>query len=505
MENKMEIGKAIKKKIEGLDQNPSDQLWGKIEKELNAKSRNKFLFWVFPLVVFIGFTTFCGYNFLTDQKINFYNKIDNEQLNKKNNPSSRNKLDPNSISSKSFKVLDSSQKIINGDQKTKNNEDISKHSSLKNIDKQIDSIIKPIKTLNKNLYNKTTRLVRSNSKYDEYEVTLKRKYFYRKYKNKTKYSTVSVSKHRTKKNNAYKNYKQPRIFTKVEAELLPETENLTLKNNTLNDAVTINNLDNKSDIEIPQSATTTTMQKKDIKIKPKKNILADTTQIKKPQDSKFEIVLSPYFGPSYYDSFANGNLITARDATAKKKGLLTYNYGVYFRWMATERFGLRLGFGKTDYNYSVSTVNNNDFIDFNTVNVINYTETQIYNDFSTAPKVNFTQKTSYVEVPIEAYFVIKDYKKFEIAATTGLSLLFLRDNNLTLKSDAIQERVIGTNKKTLEFGYTVNAGLSFGYKLTKKLNFDISPSFKLQFIEVIRNENFQPFSANLQAGFSYKW
>ena len=34
MENKMEIGKAIKKKLEGLDQNPSDQLWGKIENDL---------------------------------------------------------------------------------------------------------------------------------------------------------------------------------------------------------------------------------------------------------------------------------------------------------------------------------------------------------------------------------------------------------------------------------------------------------------------------------------
>ena len=89
----MEIGKAIKERLKGLDQNPSDQLWGKIENDLNAKSRNKFLFWVFPLVVFIGFTTFFGYNFLTDQKINFNNKIDNEQLNEKNNPSSRNKLD----------------------------------------------------------------------------------------------------------------------------------------------------------------------------------------------------------------------------------------------------------------------------------------------------------------------------------------------------------------------------------------------------------------------------
>ena len=505
MENKMEIGKVIKKKLEGLDQNPSDQLWGKIENDLNAKSRNKFLFWVFPLVVFIGFTTFFGYNFLTDQKINFNNKIDNEQLNEKNNPSSRNKLDPNSISSKSFKVLDSSQKIINGDQKTKNNEDISKHSSLKNIDNQIDSIIKPIKTLNKNLYNKTTRLVRSNAKYDEYEVTLKRKYFYKKYKNKTKYSTVSVSKHRTKKNNAYKNYKKPRIYKIAKNLQLTSPENLIVENDANRKFDTLHNYKDIVDLETPKSATSTAVIKKETIRKVKKNILADTTQIKKPQDPKFEIVLSPYFGPSYYDSFANGNLITARDATATKKGLLAYNYGVYFRWMATERFGLRLGFGKTDYNYSVSTVNNNDFIDFNTVNVINYTETQIYNDFSNAPKVNFTQKTSYVEVPIEAYFVIKDYKKFEIAATTGLSLLFLRDNNLTLKSDAIQERVIGTNKKTLEFGYTVNAGLSFGYKLTKKLNFDISPSFKLQFIEVIRNENFQPFSANLQAGFSYKW
>ncbi len=509
MENKMEIGKAIKKKIEGLDQNPSDQLWGKIEKDLNAKSKNKYLFWLFPLVVFLGFTTFIAYNLLTDQSINnIINEVQKGRVSDVKIDSSDDKFNQNTVNNKKSEVSINNEKGVNSDKKTFNKKIIIKNLSLKNNENQVDSILKPNINTNRNskkFYKKTTRLVRSNSKYDEYEVTLKRKYFFKKYKNKINYSLARTSKKKTKKNSALKNYKKPRIFANVKNVAISATQSPAVKNNATNETDTVNISNNKSDIEVPTSTTTTTLVKKDIKIKPKKNVLSDSIQNIKSENIKFEIVLNPYFGPTYYNSFGKGNLITDLAANSIKKGLFTYNYGVYFRWMATKRFGLRLGFGKTDYNYSISTANNNDYIDFNTVDLVNYTEAQIYNDFASASTVNFTQKTSYVEVPLEAYFVIKDYRKFEIAATTGLSFLFLRDNNLTLKSDAVQERVIGTNKKTLEFGYTVNAGLVFGYKLTKKLNFDISPSFKYQFIEVIRDENFQPFSVNLQAGLSFKW
>ena len=501
MESKMEIGKAIKEKLEGLNQNPDSQVWEKIEKNLDAKTERRPIFWIFPLIVFIGFTSFLAYNLFAEQTNNKSNGFhEKDTVHGNINKNTQNKSNQN-------KVI-SIQKVANKESLTNNKTDIIiKNSATESTIIQKDSALRRNNKSDVRLKNKfirTTRLVRSNSKYDEYEVTLKRRYFYKKYKSKIKYSSASMSKIKPKKKLVLKNHKKSGIVNGAKDLKTSAIENAFVENNSANKTDTVNNLNYNLDVTPPISATSTAIINKEIRRKVKKNVLADTTKIKKPQDKKFKIILSPYFGPTYYDSFGNENLITNQELSSEKKGLLTYNFGIYFRSMASEKFGIRLGFGKTDYNYSVSTLNDNNFIDINTVNLVNYTENQIYSLFSNDSKVKFVQKTSYFEVPIEAYFVIKDFKKFEIAATGGLSLLFLRDNSLTLQSDAIPEIIIGTNKKTLEFGYTVNAGFCFGYKLTKKLNFDVSPSFKYQFIEVIRDADFQPFSLNLQAGFSFK-
>ncbi|WP_431243861.1 hypothetical protein ACQ9BO_04985 [Flavobacterium sp. P21] len=42
MENRTEIGKAIRDRLENLDKNPNDLVWSKIEKDLNRKRKKEF-------------------------------------------------------------------------------------------------------------------------------------------------------------------------------------------------------------------------------------------------------------------------------------------------------------------------------------------------------------------------------------------------------------------------------------------------------------------------------
>jgi hypothetical protein len=240
------------------------------------------------------------------------------------------------------------------------------------------------------------------------------------------------------------------------------------------------------------------------KIDKKTKKIEDSVQIKPIELPKMWLVGSVYFGPTFYNSFGNENYVVDNQ-NSSKKGVLTYNYGFYLRWMTNKNIGLRLGLGKTDYHYAVSATNNNNFIETNNIMLQDYAPSQLYNIFQNSLTVDFTQKTAYYELPVEAYVIFKDHKNFEIATNFGLSLLFLDKNRTTLKSDRISEFQIGSNNNIQEFGYTANLGLNFSYKITKRINFDVSPSVKYQFIELIRNSNFQPFSLNLQTGFSYRF
>ena len=64
MENRTEIGKAIKNKLSDLDKNPSDFVWSKIETDLNKKRNRRILFWSIPSMVVIALlSSLLYYNF----------------------------------------------------------------------------------------------------------------------------------------------------------------------------------------------------------------------------------------------------------------------------------------------------------------------------------------------------------------------------------------------------------------------------------------------------------
>jgi hypothetical protein len=81
MENKIDIGQAFREKLNNLDKNPSDLLWEKIEVELNKKKKNRFVFWLFPLLVVLVLSS-AGYYFNSGKNVQSINKKSSLILNK---------------------------------------------------------------------------------------------------------------------------------------------------------------------------------------------------------------------------------------------------------------------------------------------------------------------------------------------------------------------------------------------------------------------------------------
>lgn len=506
MENRTEIGNALREKLASLEKTPNVDLWNKIATDLNRRKKRRTAFWLYSSILSLGLITCLLIYFNDDSKSKPI--IDNQKTNEKANF--------NKDSVNKFKINEANQIKIDDSVLFKN-----QNKSLKSVQLSDKNIVKILSNSlkdsfqkkntkssknSKNFYKKTTRLVKSTSDYDEFEVITKQKYFFKKYKNKAKPKTSIVYNLKKSPKNKFKNIKKQSKISK--------TNILSASKNTLEPDFSLVKEDkfvDKNSFTVQKKDSTpiddktifdkTNLKKVDKKIKK----LVDTAQPKQIELPKMSLVISAYFGPSYFNSFGSENYIVNENSSGSKGGRITYNYGFYLRWMANQKAGLRLGLGRTNYSYTVDVSNNNNFIESPNVSLQNYNASQLYGVFEGSPVVVFTQKNTYYELPVEGYIIMKDFKKFEIATNFGLSFLFLDKNETTLKSNTISEFQIGSNNNVLNFGYTANLGLNFSYKISNRINFDVSPSVKYQFIELIRNSNFNPFSLNLQTGFSYKF
>ncbi len=73
MENKKDIGKVFKDKLEQLDKTPSNRLWADIEKDLDAKKKRRPIFWLFPILFALGLGL-GAYYYFTDYSKNSITK-----------------------------------------------------------------------------------------------------------------------------------------------------------------------------------------------------------------------------------------------------------------------------------------------------------------------------------------------------------------------------------------------------------------------------------------------
>lgn len=226
--------------------------------------------------------------------------------------------------------------------------------------------------------------------------------------------------------------------------------------------------------------------------------------------------------PVYYGDFG-GSGLDKQFADNDKSGDVNLSYGVQVSYAISPKLKIRTGVNNVDLSY-----NTND-ISFSTnslgralrgVNYADNAKTIAIADNSTTqnnfnaegaiPNIGVTangslqQQLSYLEVPLEAVYVISD-KRVGVSLVGGVSTLFLNNNEVILSSNEFSTN-LGTASGVNEVSFTTNIGVGLDYKMTDKVIFNIEPSLKYQLNSFDNTVvDFQPYYLGVYTGVRYKF
>jgi len=226
--------------------------------------------------------------------------------------------------------------------------------------------------------------------------------------------------------------------------------------------------------------------------------------------------------PVYYGDFG-GSGLDKQFADNDKSGDVNLSYGVQVSYALSPKLKIRTGVSNVDLSYSTNEISFSTnglgrrvrgitFTDnAKTLAIVDHPVAQ--NSLaanSVIPNIGITsngslqQQLSYVEVPLEAIYVVSD-KRVGLSLIGGVSTLFLNENDVVLKSSQLTTS-LGTANGVNEVSFTTNIGIGLDYKVTKKVIFNIEPSLKYQLNSFDNTVvDFQPYYLGLYTGVSYKF
>lgn len=510
MENKKDIGKAFRERLDLLEKAPDADLWGKIENDLHKKRKKRYFGWLFIASSFIIIALFLWNNYSAETRIE--------------NQNSQNQLD---YSNKNISSLeDSKGDSTNQTVHTTTELDTTKQTR-KTVSKSISSKKKnelQTSAENQKKSNKTVRLITSNSQYDEYEVV--EKYRVRVnhkgalYKGALPKQRNNLSKKgkrsahlliaSRKKQSRYHNKNKRTQNTKT--NLIKNQSKTELTNSEASKVQIateqIKPFNPKSDSL--ENAIASPEFKKDslVKKKPKTKVPASKKKNEKDtkKDSlKFEYYIAGYYGPTISGSLLGKSLLNDSFNKDSKKHPITSSYGIYF---GTKRgkVGVRVGLSKIDLENRIQIANypNGPISDYSNIELhSNVTPASISTHLSTSNEVILTQNVSYLTIPLEFSYTFFNKGKFDFDGLVGINVTVLDKNNIRISGNQAPELSIGRTESLAETNFAFNLGAGANYNLTPKLQANITSMLK--YFYNIGNEHFKPYSISLQTGITYKF
>lgn len=448
MDDKKDIGKAFKERLEELQESPSDLIWNKIESELDQKKKRIIPFWIKIAGVAVLLLTIGGVlvqkNRKTDAKTEITNQ--NKSIKNKEEVSKENNTDYPLGNKKDYQISTENKNVKKTNKKNeldntnnisipkRNNTSISKNKSIENRENSQSnnshSYAKKQKYKTTNL-NKTTKVDRFSSKYIDNN----------KVKEKREFATTIYHPISSKKYN-YLNF----CFA-----------------------------------ELP---------------KIKEDNLSREKEMKEKLSWKVSVKGTPIFSGSILnDYFIDSSL---DDNVSYNVGI---SYGLQLSVPISNDIRLRTGIHKLNFSSNVHKID---------INALGYTsnisyvegvidEGSIYTTYADEESIDLTQKINYFEIPLEVSFRLLD-KKIGVNVITGMSALMLGKNTVHINNETKIGRVKNLNK----LSYTGNIGLGIHYKFTKEINISVDPLFKFKF-RGYNNVNNVSYYFGVYSGFSYKF
>jgi hypothetical protein len=255
-----------------------------------------------------------------------------------------------------------------------------------------------------------------------------------------------------------------------------------------------------------------------VKIKKSKAMRALEREIRTREALDYKWTIGAVVAPTTYGSVTRGSMLDARLVDNPRKGETNLSYGIKVKNQFTPKSALRFGLNKINLGYNTQNfqVNVIDGI----VNIYQLTgidpgreiadgislNAEATEFFATNDVVGIDQQISYIEFPLEYEYAFIN-SRFGANLIGGSSLIVLNDNRIFATSQDGQNLEVGAANSLTGLGYTLNLGLGLDYEISKNIQFNIDPIFKLQLNSPnnTTTNNFRPYYFGIYSGLSFKF
>lgn len=226
--------------------------------------------------------------------------------------------------------------------------------------------------------------------------------------------------------------------------------------------------------------------------------------------------------PVYYGDFG-GSGIDPQFKDNSKSGDVNLSYGVQVSYAVSDKLKVRTGVSNVDLSYGTNDISfspdiaatrlagvaynsNGKFL--SVTDRVSQQELVALSDFqgggNNFSNGSISQRVGYIEVPIEAVYVVSD-KRLGVEVIGGVSTLFVNDNEIAVESDGLRTP-IGESSSLNEVSFTTNVGIGLNYKVTENVHINMEPTLKYQLNAFDSSAgNFKPYYVGLYTGVSYRF
>ncbi|MDQ7916650.1 outer membrane beta-barrel protein [Mesonia sp. MT50] len=249
----------------------------------------------------------------------------------------------------------------------------------------------------------------------------------------------------------------------------------------------------------------------------------NTTDKKGTESEKFSRWnIRPNVSPVYYGNLGDsGSPIDSQFSNNDASGEVSMAYGVNFAYAISKKIKVRTGVSKVQLNYNTNDVAFTSSVDpvgltnldanaqTKNIQVVSRPSRDIQIN-SLRPNINpytsgaLKQQIGFIEVPIEIEYALLD-TRFGIQIIGGASSLILSENEVAITS-AEGVTNLGEANNLNKLSFSTNLGVGFGYEISKKLDFNVEPTFKYQLNTFSGNTNgFKPYYFGVYTGINFKF
>ncbi len=219
--------------------------------------------------------------------------------------------------------------------------------------------------------------------------------------------------------------------------------------------------------------------------------------------TKFPWILTATLNVHSYDLISNRAALTDSLGSSRQREDLTFGYGLHIGYQLTDRAFLQFGIQKVNYQSTINNVRAQSYGQYLTgVTFSPGINNLSIEQFLNGSALQLEQQISYIETPITFRYDITK-KRFNISAHAGISTLFLDENEVIGRANGSQ-LILGKTKDLNELGFSVFGGLGAHYQISKHVKFNFEPQFKY-FIKSYQDDGIKPISLGFVFGISYQF